>query len=545
MTNKNKMRFLVFSLMLIFFAFSPKVIQAANVCVDDSSDGVASPGDCDALCTDGSANCSLRDAIAAASANDHIIFAAALSGQTINLTGSALTITTDLSIDGPGAAHLTISGQDAVPIFDVQAQVGISGLSMTHGRSTVSGGCVVNTGSLTLDGVDIGHCEINANSIQAGIGIFNDNGAELTISNTTIHNNQPTPGATGVITGGGISNLGTLQIDHSTIRNNTAVGVGGIESVTGLTLNEVTVADNTVTGGASSIGGGIFLSEVDAIGQFTNVTISGNQITGGGGKGGGLAITAQANATLTNVTIGNNSVTGPSSLGGGVWVSNAAQATMTNVTIVENSATNGGNLYLQFANPSTIKNVILANATSGGDCGFDNATLTNDGGNLVEDGSCGFAAGGDPNLGPLQNNGGDTLTYALLHPSPAIDSGNDAGCPATDQRGVTRPQGPHCDIGAVEFIPTVESTTEDLTDVVSELPTDAFQNSNMISTLLAKIDALKGAGNGTKNKLINDILSKGDGCPDAADSNDWINDCDAQAQFQAAVQAILDLLDAP
>ena len=55
------------------------------------------------------------------------------------------------------------------------------------------------------------------------------------------------------------------------------------------------------------------------------------------------------------------------------------------------------------------------------------------------------------NLGPLQNNGGPTLTMALRFPSAAIDAGDDTSCPATDQRGLFRPGGLRCDIGATEF----------------------------------------------------------------------------------------------
>ena len=56
----------------------------------------------------------------------------------------------------------------------------------------------------------------------------------------------------------------------------------------------------------------------------------------------------------------------------------------------------------------------------------------------------------DPKLGTLGNYGGSTQTIPLLAGSSAIDAGNDATCPATDQRGVGRPQGAHCDIGAYE-----------------------------------------------------------------------------------------------
>jgi hypothetical protein len=88
-----------------------------------------------------------------------------------------------------------------------------------------------------------------------------------------------------------------------------------------------------------------------------------------------------------------------------------------------------------------------------------NTNVASNGYNLSTDSSC-FASGGtdktavtDPKLGPLQDNGGPTLTHALLPGSPAIDTASPT-CPppATDQRGVSRPQGPACDIGAYEAV---------------------------------------------------------------------------------------------
>jgi len=100
-------------------------------------------------------------------------------------------------------------------------------------------------------------------------------------------------------------------------------------------------------------------------------------------------------------------------------------------------------------------NTIIANSTAGGDCANASiiGTHTN---NLVEDGSCSATFSGDPLLGALANNGPSigsgqaTLTHALLPGSPAIDAGDDASCLPTDQRGIPRPQGAHCDIGAYE-----------------------------------------------------------------------------------------------
>jgi hypothetical protein len=97
---------------------------------------------------------------------------------------------------------------------------------------------------------------------------------------------------------------------------------------------------------------------------------------------------------------------------------------------------------------------------TGGGCVNDpDSTLGSSGNNLIEDGAnaCGLTdgsngniTGADSQLGPLADNGGTTQTYALLSGSAAVDAGTDSGCPAYDQRGVVRPYGSHCDIGAYE-----------------------------------------------------------------------------------------------
>jgi hypothetical protein len=83
--------------------------------------------------------------------------------------------------------------------------------------------------------------------------------------------------------------------------------------------------------------------------------------------------------------------------------------------------------------------------------------LTSGGHNVFTDATCApvptDGVVGDARLGPLADNGGPTLTHALLPGSPAIDAADAALCPATDQRGVARPQGAGCDAGAVEATP--------------------------------------------------------------------------------------------
>jgi hypothetical protein len=126
--------------------------------------------------------------------------------------------------------------------------------------------------------------------------------------------------------------------------------------------------------------------------------------------------------------------------------------TLLNVTLSSNYSSNGlgGGLF----NNHTLhySNTIIANSTTGGDC-FNNDVIGTNTRNLVEDNSCSPALSGDPNLGGVTLNGGPTSTMALrVTPtiSPAINAADNNTCPATDQRGVSRPQGANCDIGAYE-----------------------------------------------------------------------------------------------
>ena len=104
---------------------------------------------------------------------------------------------------------------------------------------------------------------------------------------------------------------------------------------------------------------------------------------------------------------------------------------------------------------AALKNTIIANSPTGGNC---SGTITDGGGNLSYPDTTCPGINGDPLLGPLQNNVGPTETMQLSPGSAAIDAGNDAICAAApvnnlDQRGIARPWGTHCDIGAVEQVP--------------------------------------------------------------------------------------------
>ncbi len=167
-----------------------------------------------------------------------------------------------------------------------------------------------------------------------------------------------------------------------------------------------------------------------ADGTITNSTIYGNRMPGpGNNKGGGIAATG--NVTITNSTIASNSIS--SSYGWLRW---------------------GGGVY---GGTVTFKNTVLS---SNWPNNCEGATVASGGNNIDSGDTCGFAdatdlVNTDPLLDVLADNGGPTPTMALLPGSPAIDAGDDAVCAAApvngvDQRGNPRPQGTHCDIGAVE-----------------------------------------------------------------------------------------------
>src|SRR5829696_2693054 len=295
---------------------------AATFTVDRSDDPDLSTTPTADDCTDAANDCSLRGAINAANSSSGVadtINFNLVSPATITL-GSQLPTITDsagLTING-GSANITVSGNNTVRVFEV-------------GTSTISG-------------------------------------AKLTLNNLTVANGRADNA------GGGILNLGTLEVNNSTISGNRAgTDNGGIGNASAGTLT------------------------------VNNSTISGNSANNNGGG------------------IGNGST-------------------------------------------ATLNNTIVAN-NEGGNCA--GLPVTDDGGNLEWPGNdCGFALSADPLLGPLTDNGGPTQTHALQPDSPAIDAAVECPPPATDQRGVSRPQGDACDIGSFEL----EKLDTEAPKVISTFP---------------------------------------------------------------------------
>ncbi len=274
-------------------------------------------------------------------------------------------VTSDLTIAGAGADRTIIDGASIDRVFDIHANVTISGVTIRNGNADGRpGGGIHNTARLTL--IDV---VIIGNSAADGAGVHNDSGATLVLIDSTISGN--TAGASG----------------------------GGIYNDDG---SEVTLINTTVSGNAAGASGGGIWNSGRA--DLRNATISANSAAGSGGgiHGGGP------------VRVGNSIVAGNTAGQGGPDCSGGL-------------ASAGYNLVQQ---------------ASG--CTITGATT----GNII---------GRDPELGPLAANGGVTPTHALLAGSPAIDAGNPAtpgdsasACELFDQRGVARPLGPGCDIGAFE-----------------------------------------------------------------------------------------------
>src|SRR5258706_567174 len=239
--------------------------------------------------------------------------------------------------------------------------------------------------------------------------------------------------------------------------NDTITFADGISTITlVMSLPDITDPDGlTINGGGDvTISGNnsyrIF-HVVSAPLILTNLTVANGTCTSCSGGGvlndGGIS-------TITNSTFSGNSAGG----GGGVYNTDGT-LTITNSTFSGNNASGSASSDIYQANVSTLNlyNNILANSGSG-NCFYTAGTVSGNN-NLIEDASaaCGFSngvdgniIGFDPGLGALANNGGATQTLAIGAGSLGYNAGDNASCAAADQRGVTRPQGASCDIGALE-----------------------------------------------------------------------------------------------
>jgi hypothetical protein len=423
---------------------------------------------------------SLRQAIVSANVApgaDVIVFQPGLAG-TIPLATGVLHIRDSVTITGPGAGVVTISGNNASQIFLVDNAatsvigVAISGLTVTQGNAGSAlegGGIQVANENLTLSNVVVA-----GNTAVIGGGILIGVGGQLTLDGSAVSNNNSINAV-----GGGLF-LGENSVSvirNSTIAGNQANGPGRggggifVDVAASLTLTNSTVAANQALGGDPIIGdsaGGGILVWTNATLVARNSTISGNDAP----FGGGIYVDTGGSVTLEDSTLSGNSA---GSAGGGIWMRGNVLA-IRNSTIAFNSADShnaggtGGGIFITFGQLTLESSIVADNAVGAagqhpdisGGLVATNSLVENIAGAIFSSASTANILGLDPLLGPLANNGGPTKTHTLLPGSPAIDHGANLTGLAADQRGglFLRTFGGGTDIGAFEVQPNPGPTQQ-------------------------------------------------------------------------------------
>jgi CSLREA domain-containing protein len=393
-------------------AFQGEALAPVQPSTDFVVNYPADPGN--PVCT--ASGCSLRAAITAANANSlvgHTISFSMTYPVTITLSSPLPVISSTLVINGPGANNLVVSGNGQFLVLEIGdgADLTLNGLAIRQGSSFLKGAGLLNgNDTLTISDSLIAN---NLNGGGDGGGPYNDGGV-VNILNTTFSEN-------GAFHHGGISNSGLMTITNSTFTDNSARIGGAISNDGVLTVRNSTFSRNIAT----QIGGGA-IDNLDTL-------------------------------VVVNSTFFHNGSTF------GADIFNGGTLQVTNGTFYSATLPSLDSIHTGISQTITVSNTILAAGNGIENCGGD-GVLNFGADNLATDATCGGAiivTFDQLKLGTPQNNSGNTLTIALLFGSFAIDAGDDAICAALtgsptygaggeDQRGVLRPQGVHCDVGAFE-----------------------------------------------------------------------------------------------
>jgi predicted outer membrane repeat protein len=351
-------------------------------------------------------------------------------------------------ISSPTLANLTFSGNAALKLgggmYNDDSRPSLSQVTFSHNHAQTGGGMYNTYSDPTLLGATF-----SGNTAELGGGMGNSYSAP-TLSGVTFNSNSASDG------GGAMYNWGSAPTVLTTLfSSNTAYDRGGAIYnfyYSNPTFIDVAFHYNSATYTTSN-GGAMYISESSP--SFKNVTFKGNWALNHGGAiywsyaGNGIP-------TLTNVTFSGNQAT---KNGGGMYAFfNAGNnPVMKHLTLSNNSALYGGGIYIKCFNAQIRNSILWGNTaiTDGAQIYNNASTLLTLSDSVVQGGcpagsTCTNILTTDPNLSSLGDHGGFTQTFALRLPSSAVDSGNDATSAPSDQRGVTRPQGAHVDMGAVE-----------------------------------------------------------------------------------------------
>lgn len=475
--------------MVILFIFVTLLVSQTLTATPVSAAGITVNSPLDVVDNDGL--CTLREAILAANSGSSSGAApgecpAGTGTDTIIVPGGIYTlnpalgqlppVTQKLTIIGDAPSSTIIQASDCNPVTDVTCthehrvfSVNASGdltlekLTIRHGNKTVSGdnsgGGVINFGKLQIvnsivsgnranygagvysysptaeatitrsritgnhalnygggvygyNALEIINCAISGNTADIGAGIFITSNSVLALVESTVNDNQA------VAYAGGILNNGILTVHNSSIGRNMAGYGGGIRNFATLTIEGSTLFENEAT----SYGGGIHNSGTLGI---INSTFTGNMSVEN--SGGGI-FNASGNLSVSHSTFADNFA---GLMGGGIYNYTDGYLSYANTIIAGSKPHDCYNV-----TPANIlinsHNLVVNNADSPYGCGTPYMTA-------------------NPEINTLGNYGGPTKTHALDPSSPAIDAADPAYCTPTDQRGVRRPQGFACDIGAFEL----------------------------------------------------------------------------------------------
>ncbi|HET9314605.1 MAG TPA: choice-of-anchor Q domain-containing protein, partial [Vicinamibacteria bacterium] len=410
---------------------------------------------------------------------------------------STKTLTTNTTIDGAGQ-YVILHGLSTTRLFRTTFQsapftLTFRNLTMRNGRAPDFGGAIrlafqSQATTLVIENVVFENnvAEQAGNDVGGGalyaqggivtirnsqfIGNRGGNGgaignlqARFTIEDTVFQGNTTNPHVGGGGNGGAIyidgSGGGQLVVRRCTFSNNVATWIGGAFHTylyaggTGMTIE-----DSTFQGNSTQQNGGAIYHQNGTL-TIARSTFANNTTRG---QGGAIWLLQAAPTSISNSTFTGNSATGippndgGSGLGGAILINEFNTVTISHTTIANNTAANGGNPW------NIAHNCSSQLLDGGGNLQFPARANPGD----PNDPNCtAVIAIGDPLLAPLASNGGYTQTRALPPGSPARNRVT-SGCPppATDQRGMARPQGTACDSGAYEAAPVVTAANRTETE---------------------------------------------------------------------------------
>jgi hypothetical protein len=386
-------------------------------------------------CDDDGSPGTLRSVVAGAESSA-IVDLSALTCSSISLANGAIAVPFEsMTFVGPGSSHLSLDANQSYRRIIEHSGSGtlrISGLRLSGGWAPTPayGGCLYSAGSLDLDDVAVVFCKAVGAPGQAtkGGGIYA--AGSVMLAHSIVSGNQSNPDTVGF--GGGVFAGGALYVSYSTVSGNYSLNLGGGGGYGGglFALGNVSIFASTISDNYAINVGGVSIAGFAATAFIANSTVSGN-----------LAARFVA-GVYSNTPLG-----------------------IYNSTIAFNAATQQSASYVTagglqiYGTGADLQSSIIANNTAAGvafDVGIGTGGSVTGANNLIRTASNLMPADtitDDPQLLPLQNNGGDTATHALAPASPAIDHGNTANPSSFDQRGFgyVRVFGAAADIGAYEL----------------------------------------------------------------------------------------------